>query len=311
MKGTGRPQMRIDLVSVPADHGQGANDGAYYPVGLLTIASHLRRTMPYATIRVVDLHHESDYRPRADVLGISASSTLNYRNVLSLARQAKAAGSTVVLGGPHVTYFANQVLRNRSGLVDFVIRGKGEIAFEHLIKALHDGRNLEAVPALSWRSSLGEPIHNALAPTPWVYDTFLPLDLSALSCGVRAYWDTFRDRIDRRVNTAFVVFTHFGCGYRDMMLRCSSNGRRLARWCTYCSLNDPLAIRTGSAIVQETLGLLRGTGVCPGDNVLLKCYGDNVGTQQSMLRNLATAIEENEEWRSYQIGWTFYPKAAV
>ena len=300
----------VELVSVPAHYGAGANDGVYYPVGLLTIAGHLRRSIPGASIRVVDLHHEPGHRPRADIVGISSSSTLNYRNVLSLARQAKEAGATVVLGGPHVTQLADQVLRNRSGLVDFVIRGNGEVAFERLVNAIQEDRRLNAIPALSWRNASGEPIHNAPASTPWVYDAFVPLDLSALSCGVEAYWDAFRHRIDRSVDAAFIVFTHFGCGYREMMLRRPINGRRLANWCSYCSLNDPLSIRSGRAIVQETLGLLKSTGVRQGSNVLLKCYGDNVGTQQSMLRDLAAAIEERDEWRSYRIGWTFYAQSS-
>lgn len=301
---------RIDLVSVPADFGQGANDGAYYPVGLLTIASRLRRTMPLANIRVVDLHHEPVYRPRADVVGISASSTLNYRNVLSIARQAKAAGATVVLGGPHTTHLADQILRNRIGLIDFVIRGKGEIAFEQLIKALHDKWGLEAVPALSWRNDSGEPVHNVLIPTRWTYDSLLPLDLSTLSSGVEDYWDAFRRRIDRRVDAAFIVFTHFGCGYREMMLSRHNDCRQLARWCSYCSLNDPLSIRTGKRIVEDALWLLKSTNVRPGANVLLKCYGDNIGTQRAVLRDLATAIEESAEWQLYRIGWTFYTQSS-
>ncbi len=300
----------VELWSVPADYGRGANDGAYYPVGLLTIAGHLRRTTLRASVRVVDLHHEPGHRPCADVVGISASSTLNYRNVLSLARQAKAAGATVVLGGPHVTQLADQVLRNRSGLVDFVIRGNGEVAFERLINALQGDQRLEAIPALSWRSASGEPIHNAPTRRRWVYDAFVPLDLSALSCGVEAYWDAFRQHIDRSVDAAFIVFTHFGCGYRERMLHRPHNGRRFANWCSYCSLNDPLSTRTGRAIVEETLGLLRSTGVRRGANVLLKCYGDNVGTQQALLRDLAIAIKESEEWRSYRIGWTFYTQSS-
>lgn len=302
--------MRIDLLSVPADYGQGANDGAYYPAGLLTIATHLHRAIPGISVRVVDFHHERAWQEGADIVGISASSTLNYRNVLSLAREAKAAGATVVLGGPHVTRLPDQVLRNRRGLVDFVIRGNGEVAIEQLIGALQGRRRLDAVPGLSWRGPSNETIHNAPAPTRWVYDAFVPLDLSVLTCGVRAYWNTFRDRIDRSADAAFVVFTHFGCGYREMMMHRPHDGRRLANWCSYCSLNDALSARAGSAIVEEALGLLRSTGVPQGANVLLKCYGDNVGTQQATLRELATAIEKSDEWRSYEIGWTFYAQSS-
>src|SRR3990172_7408345 len=56
----------VELCSVPAYFGQGANDGAYYPVGLLTIATHLRRSLPCTTVHVIDVHHDPVHRPRSD-----------------------------------------------------------------------------------------------------------------------------------------------------------------------------------------------------------------------------------------------------
>jgi hypothetical protein len=44
--------------------------------------------------------------------------------------------------------------------------------------------------------------------------------------------------------------------------------------------------------------------------VLLKCYGDNVGTQQVMLNELAATIERSDEWSQYRIGWTFYAQSS-
>jgi len=296
----------VELGSVPADFGAGANDGAYVPVGLLTIASHLRRTIEGSSVRVVDLCHSPSYQPQADIVGISASSTLNYRNVLTVARQAKEAGAIVVLGGPHVTQLAEQVLQARREIVDFVVRGHGEASFAGLLRAVQGKGNVLSVPGVSWRNSAGDVIHNELSSKRWTYEDYVPLDLSTLDHGVEPYWETFRRRIDSSVDAALVVFSHFGCGYREMMLRRSLSGGRLANWCSYCSLNDPLSARRGKAIVEEALGLLKSAGVCEGENVLLKCYGDNVGTQPRMLKELAGAIEESEEWRRYRIGWTFY-----
>lgn len=300
----------VELVSVPANYGQGANDGAYYPVGLLTLGTYLRRTLPHVKVSIVDLHHHANFQPAADVVGIAASSTMNYRNVLNLAQRAKDAGATVVLGGPHATQLPEQILRNREGLVDYIVRGNGEIAFASLLEALRVGSDLSTVPNLSWRSIQGEIIHNPPLSTVWKYDDFLPLDMSLLRCGLAAYWDTFRSRIDPTVDAAFAVFTHFGCGYRELMKGHVGNGQRLARWCSYCSLNDLLSVRSGDAIVVETLGLLRSSRVPTGSNVLLKCYGDNVGTQQVMLNELASAIERSDEWSQYRIGWTFYAQSS-
>ena len=296
----------ITLCSVPSNVGCGANDGAYYPIGLLSLGTLVRQTRPDVAVSIVDLHHHPDFQPVRDIVGISSSSTLNYRNVLKLARKAKDAGALVVLGGPHVTQLADQILRNRMELVDYVVRGHGEHAFVALLDALRSGSDLLQVPNLSWRDTRGHVIHNPEASTVWKYDDFLPLDMSLLSHGIEPYWRTFQQRIDQSVDAAFVVFTHFGCGYRETMKASSNSRHRLSSWCSYCSLNDALFARRGEAIVNETLGLLRTCNVPRGAKVLLKCYGDNVGSQRNMLQELATAIDRNNEWRQYQIGWTFY-----
>lgn len=303
-------KMKIDLCSVPANFGHGANDGAYYPVGLLTVGTHLRQVSPALSVSVVDLHHDKDFKPNADIVGISCASTLNYQTVLALAGTAKELGATVVLGGPHATQLADQILHNRTEIVDYVIRGNGEIAFASLLEALQKGLGLGAVPNLSWRSSREVVVHNHSLSSVWKYDGFLPLDLTLLRSGLEPYFGTFKSRIDPEVDAAFVVFTHFGCGYREMMQRRPSNSKQLSRWCSYCSLNDPLLVRSGDAIVAEVLGLLKSSRVPVNSNVLLKCYGDNVGTQQVMLNSLASAIERCEEWSQYRIGWTFYSQSS-
>lgn len=309
MRSVTRNIFSVELISVPADYGEGANDGAYYPIGLLALGTYLRRTMPDIQVSIVDLHHKPDFQPTGDIVGISASSTLSYRNVLTLAELAKDAGAIVVLGGPHVTQLAEQVLHNRRDLVDYVVRGHGEKSLVSLLQALRTGSDLRSVPNLSWCADKGI-IHNPLIKTAWKYDSFLPLDMSLLSSGLNPYWNIFRHRIDQRVDAVFVVFTHFGCGYRDMMQRQQKNGRRPVRWCSYCSLDDPVSMRNGEAIVAEVLELLTNNRITPGANILLKCYGDNVGTQHAMLRNLALTIERSNNWNKYHIGWTFYAQSS-
>lgn len=302
--------MKVELFSVTSNYGKGANDGAYYPVGLLTLGTHLKKTLPEVEISIVDMHHEPNYHPNADIVGISASTTLNYRNVLRLAQKAKDIGATVVLGGPHATRLANQILHNRIGLIDYIVRENGEFAFAALLKALKTGSGLGNVPNLSWRTSSGNIVHNPLVSTSWIYDDFLPLDMSLLKFGISPYWEMFRKRIDATVDAAFVIFTHFGCGYREMMKHSKKRKYALSQWCSYCSLNEQLSVRTGDAIVNETINLLETIAVPEGSNVLLKCYGDNVGTQKDMLKELAIAIEQLDKWHHYKIGWTFYAQSA-
>ena len=302
--------MRVELVSVPSDIGHGANDGAYYPVGLLTIGTQLASRVPDCTVRIRDMHHSSKLTFDADVVGISASSTLNYGNALRAAEAAKRGGATVVMGGPHATQVASQILEKRLGLVDFVVRGHGERAMVALVAALQSGSDMGEVPSLSWRAGRRGIVHNPLHEETWTYDDFQPLNFELLEGGLEQYWRCFQQRIDPTVDAAFVVFTHFGCGYRELMMRRPPAKLGRTNWCSYCSLNDPLSRRRGRDIVAEVLHLIDSYGLKTGSKILLKCYGDNVGTQVEMLRELADEIERTPRWREYELGWTFYAQSS-
>lgn len=299
----------IQLFSVPSDYGHGANDGAYYPVGLLTIGTYLKRKFPSIEISIIDRHHDYKTIPNASIVGISASSTLNYKNVLKCATEAKRNGSIVVFGGPHATLLADQIMKNQIGLVDFIIRGNGEIPFENLINAFINGNNFKEIENLSWRNHNNKVIHNKRSNLLWKYDDYLPLDFSLLNINLKSYWDTFKNKIDNTIDAAFVVFTHFGCGYREMIIRANQK-RNSASWCSYCSLNDPLFSRDAAKIVNETIDLIKQYQIPKGSKILLKCYGDNVGTQIDLLEDLKDQISKSSIWHDYNIIWTFYSQSS-
>jgi radical SAM superfamily enzyme YgiQ (UPF0313 family) len=79
----------------------------------------------------------------------------------ALARRARALGKTVVLGGPHPTFMADEGLEH----ADLVVRGEAEQSFPRLLDALarQDG-DLSAVPGLSWRDGTG--VHHNPSPAP-------------------------------------------------------------------------------------------------------------------------------------------------
>ncbi len=300
----------VELVCTPSDYGHGANDGAYYPVGLLTIGSYLERCHPSLDITILDLHHQ-EYYPRGGIVGISASSTLCYKNVVNVAEKAKDSGALVVIGGPHATQVTQQILNNRQGVVDFVIRGHGELAFAALLEAIHKGHGFDEVPNLSWRKPDGTVVHNPLRDGAWHYDDFLPLNFSLLKGGIKIYWNTFHERVDPSIDASFVVFTHFGCGYRQRMERKRTSGSAISKWCSYCSLDGTVSARRGVEVMNEVLSLLKRHHVSEGSRVWLKCYGDNVGCQKKMLEELARAIEASDEWHHYHIEWTFYMQSSL
>lgn len=301
----------IQLFSVTSDFGHGANDGAYYPLGLLTIGTYLKQNYNNIKVEILDTHHSHADKINiyGDIVGISASSALNYRNVLKIAEQAKNNNSVVVLGGPHVTSLSNQVLKNRRGLIDFIIRDKGEIPFFHLTKSLLENEQLNSVPNLSFVNNSGNIIHNSLLSN-WNYEDYLPLDFSLLPNGITPYWNTFKRKIDNKIDAAFVVFTHFGCGYREFIKNKNANSNNGAKWCVYCSLNDNLQDREGSLIIDEVENLIESNNLKKGSKILLKCYGDNVSTEINLLEDLYNSIKTCTWWKDFNIVWTFYAQSS-
>lgn len=299
---------KIQLVTVTANVGRGANDGVYPPVGLLTIAKAVLQDCPHVAIQIDDQHHAPiEIDPEAQVVGIQVASTLCYKNALAVAQAAKAADKIVVLGGPHVTTLYRQVMSNRE-YVDFAIRGKGERPFVQLLQALGTNGVSMEIPALSWRRGQ-EIIHNPGSILDWDYDDYTPLPLATLSSGIASYWEAFRITINLEIDAAFLLFTHFGCGYRERrthgeQIVLGKSGQPL--FCSFCSLHDPPLTRPVQSILEELRFYLDFCQLPFGSRVHLKCYGDNIGPQIELVRELAVAIRRCAWWCDYRFSWTFY-----
>lgn len=303
----------VQLVTTTTAVGKGANDGIYPPGGLLTIAKALKTSFPELVVSIDDQHHkEIVINPEAELVGIQVASALCYKNSLAVAQQAKAQGKVVVLGGQHVTPLYQQIMQQRP-FVDFAIRGKGETPLVKLVRALNGEMSYKDVPGLSWRQNQ-TVVHNpAQSPLDWNYDDFTPLPLSLLTSGVESYWQAFRDIIDPEVKAAFLLFTHFGCGFRQK--RVDSAARRglpvftsegSTPFCSFCSLDDPPLTRNPENILREIRTYLDWYNLPLGARIHLKCYGDNIGPQVALVESLAVAIEDCEWWKDYQFSWTFY-----
>jgi radical SAM superfamily enzyme YgiQ (UPF0313 family) len=91
----------------------------------------------------------------ADLIGIS-STTSTQPTAYQLADEFEAAGIPVVLGGPHVTFLADEGLDHAR----FVVRGEGQQAIAELAAALADDRPLAGIAGLSWREESGHRHHN-------------------------------------------------------------------------------------------------------------------------------------------------------
>jgi anaerobic magnesium-protoporphyrin IX monomethyl ester cyclase len=87
---------------------------------------------------------------------------------VDVARQA-APQAAIVLGGPHVTFTAEETLQTMPQ-VDVVARGEGDQIIVDLARALDAGNGLEGVPGITYRRD-GQIVENPTAP---------PLDLAKL-----------------------------------------------------------------------------------------------------------------------------------
>jgi radical SAM superfamily enzyme YgiQ (UPF0313 family) len=110
----------------------------------------------------------------ADLVGISTITSTAPR-AYALADKIRDMGIPVILGGPHVTFLAEEALDH----AEFVIRGEGEQTLMDLIQAWESGADYSNIASLSYRSSSGR-VHNPARPFPQDLDGLPHPDLSLL-----------------------------------------------------------------------------------------------------------------------------------
>ena len=154
------------LLTNPANIGGFRAIGLHFPpTGLLYLGSYLEQDGHDVEIRDFCVPGESPDYSHYDIVGISTDTTRHLK-ALRIARQAKEAGCTVVMGGPHPCYCEEEIFA--SGWVDFIIHGEGEVTLLELAKTLEAGeKDWEGMPGLSFRRD-GEVVRGA--PHPFIKD---------------------------------------------------------------------------------------------------------------------------------------------
>jgi anaerobic magnesium-protoporphyrin IX monomethyl ester cyclase len=142
--------MKALLISPKGSNFYAKTGSQIPPLGLAYIAAVLRTNGHQ--VKILDLGIESKALSTAvlnwaDVVGISAD-TPRYPEALSIAKVAKEAGKTVVMGGYHVTFLDREALD--TGLANFVVRGEGEEIFLNLLNTLENGGDLFQVSGISF-----------------------------------------------------------------------------------------------------------------------------------------------------------------
>jgi anaerobic magnesium-protoporphyrin IX monomethyl ester cyclase len=213
-----RAIMKILLVNPPVSFSYYSMGLSRPPLGLAYMAALLTDTHH---VEIVDFNIERGswkHKPYADfdIVGISAD-TARYSVAMKIARLAKAAGATVVMGGPHVSFFDTDALQ--SGAVDYIVRNEGEYSFRSLVKFLSHEIPIEEVPGLSYMADGG--IVRTPNP-PFITDLdSLPLPAREL-LPLRRY----KEKIDGRPMTTMI--TSRGCPFNCNF--CSSSQFSGVRW---------------------------------------------------------------------------------
>jgi anaerobic magnesium-protoporphyrin IX monomethyl ester cyclase len=178
--------MKIVLVSMPDVAPVIMHESAFHMpnLGLASLAANIDNGHD---IRIIDLIRKRrnvrqylsgvllNFRPQ--VVGLS-SMTWQYATCEKLIKLIRTLlpGVKIVLGGYHATLMYTEIGDSANGrLIDYLVRGEGEVAFRRLIRALEGKDQVEEIPSVSYQSGAGF-VHNPKGEL---------LDLSKLKLPVR------------------------------------------------------------------------------------------------------------------------------
>jgi len=186
------------------------------PMGLGYLAAVLRQKGHDVEIRDFNITPEIPDYSEYDVVGVSCD-TSRYRAGVEIARQAKRAGSVVVMGGPHVTFNDEEALR--TGACDYVVRGEGEETLPRLLERLEAKRDASDVDGLSFLA--GQDVFRTPDATPPDVRG-LPRPARDL-LNIRAY-----QRLEMGGRKMTSIVTSRGCPFNCSF--CSSSGFSGLKW---------------------------------------------------------------------------------
>ena len=141
--------MKILLINPPYFDVWRTFDYVLPPLGLAYVAAVLEANG--FDVSIVDLNAGQNERiitdHHWDIVGITFDTTRYYKGI-KYGRMLRARGTKVVVGGPHATFMAEEILGN--GSADFVVRGEGEYTMLELLNSLKAGNDLGQIRGLSY-----------------------------------------------------------------------------------------------------------------------------------------------------------------
>ncbi|MBM4286967.1 MAG: radical SAM protein [Deltaproteobacteria bacterium] len=255
--------MKIILLNPPG-HRPGGDSLVVPPLGLAYLAAVLRQegfavSLKDAFAERLSWDDLAAYlkAEAPDILGLS-SVTHTIASAFKAVQLARPHVSTIVMGGPHISVYGQEIFQQCPEL-DLGVVGEGEETITELVTALAAGRSPEGIPGVIGKDFIGpqRPLISNLDQLPFPARDLLPLNNYhyALSKG-------------RRVMT---LFTSRGCPYHCIFCDKSIFG---SRWRARSAQNilaeiDELVQRfkTYSLIIYDdlfTLNTDRVTEICEG-----------------------------------------------
>jgi len=204
---------------------------------------------------------------QADLIGISTI-TATAPPAYAIADRLRARGCSVIMGGPHVTYLAEEAL----GHADFVIRGEGELPLSRFIDVWESDRNYSSIPSLSYRDENQTVCHNALEKSYIPLDTLPIPDFTLSKCGFSSVVGGYR---------TIPIQTSRGCPFN----------------CSFCSVTGMFGRQYRYRSTESILEELR----CYDSpkNVIFFC-DDNFTHNRSRAKVLLKAMVREK----YKFGWS-------
>ena len=96
---------------------------------------------------------------KSDLVGISTTTSTAIR-AYRYAQRVRDAGIPVVMGGPHVTFLADEAM----DFCDYVVRNEGEETLAELVDYLQGRGSVENILGLTYRAADGRVVHNPARP---------------------------------------------------------------------------------------------------------------------------------------------------
>jgi len=241
-------------------------------LGALILGTMMKQRGWDVEVYVEDLRRiDYDAVAGADLVGISTI-TSSAPRAYAIADKARAMGRTVLMGGPHVTFLAEEALEH----ADFVFRGEGERPLTAFVEAWESGLDPTGTPNLSFRALDGRNVHNPPLPMERDLDRIPYPDLSLLKPDPRR----------RKFQPPIPVQTSRGCPFA----------------CSFCSVTGMFGkkyrFRSTENVIEELRRYDR-------DNHAVFFYDDNFAADRDRTKELLEAMIRE----GFKFEWTTQVRA--